>query len=272
MPNRRLYVHTLERALRVVGSEKALADLLWVTPTMLRRYLGGELTPPDEVFLKAVDIVFNHSWASPLATRSQRANLEATVHVLQDAERAVEAAAATQAEARSLRAASRASALAHRLFDPAYRPTDRLDMLQTGLDAALVAARTDTGDIELADADGVLRMATWRGFADDDLESLDRISAQPSACSLAFAERKQVAVGDVASHPFYIDTSALEALHAANVRAVCATPLVTRGGDTLGVVAIHWHEPKAWQSEELAALELVARGTAGWLSRLPPAP
>ena len=267
MPNRRIYVRTLERALRIVGSEQVLADLLWVARAELRRYLSGEVKPTTDVFLKTVDIVFNNTWASHASART-RENLQATATILKQAERSLADAAAICAQAESVLQASRASARAHRLFDPAYRPADREELLDAGLDAALAVAGTDTGDIELADANGVLRMVTWRGFPEERLEALDCISEQPSACRAAFAERRQVVVGDLAAHPFYGATAALAILQAANVRAVCATPLVTVAGDALGIVAIHCHQPKAFQREELAALEEVARGTAGWLSRL----
>src|SRR5207253_7369922 len=65
------------------------------------------------------------------------------------------------------------------------------------------------------------------------------------SCTLAFAEHRQIVIADVASHAFYAGTPALEALRAADVRALCATPLVTAAGKTLGIVATHFHEPKA---------------------------
>jgi hypothetical protein len=50
----------LQRALEIVGSHEDLARLLQVRPVPLATWLGGVISVPDEIFLKAVDIVLNH--------------------------------------------------------------------------------------------------------------------------------------------------------------------------------------------------------------------
>ena len=121
------------------------------------------------------------------------------------------------------------------------------------------------GDIELADPRGSLHIAVYRGFSEEFLARGDGNSEQPSACTLAFAEHRQIVIADVASHAFYAGTPALEALRAADVRALCATPLVTVAGKALGIVATHFHEPKAPDERQLDALKRVAKGTAALL-------
>jgi len=278
MPGRRVYVRTLEHALRIIGNEDALADLLWVSVPRLRHYLGGDIKPPDDVFLKAADIVFNDAWRT-LAARQMpcprtphgeriehtRGVVRAAVKNVGSSQAVLEATQRLRAQAAALCEASKACGLNHRLFDPDYQPHDQGDVLRTGLDAALQASATDVGDIELADASGGLHIAAWRGFPEELLGGLDAISEQGSACRLAFAEHTQVIIRDVTSHPLYVGTLALETLHAAGVRAVCATPIVDGGGVVLGIVATHFHEPKAPAASQLAALQLVARGTAAWL-------
>ena len=281
MPGRRVYVRTLEHALRLIGNEAALAELLWVSVPALRRYLSGEIKAPDDVFLKAADIVFNDAWRTlatrrtPLPQRPHAERIERTrgmVHAavknVSASQAVLDATQALRAEAAALREASQACGLNHRLFDPDYQPKDRRDVLQTGLDAALQASATDLGDIELADASGALRIAAWRGFPEELLRGLDGVSEHGSACRLAFAEHAQVVVSDVRSHPLYVGTQALETLRAADVRAICATPIMDGGGAMLGIVATHFHEPKAPGATELAALQLVARGTAAWLGTI----
>ena len=261
MPGRRVYVRTLERALRIIGNEEALADLLWVAPRTLRRFLSGEVKPSDDVFLKAADIVFNDSRTREL--------VRCTTQIVSASQAALETTKALLAEAAALREASTASGFRHRLFDPNYQPKDQQEALQTGLDAALQAVRTDRGDIELIDRQGTLHIAVSHGFPVEFLQLIDGISQQRSACRLAFTEHKQVVITDVTSDPLYIDTPALEALRDAGIRALCATPLVTPSGEALGIVSTHFHDPKVPDARELAVLALVARGTAACLRALP---
>ena len=274
MPGRRVYVRTLERALRIIGNEEALAELLWVRPATLRRYLSGEARPPDDVFLKAVDILFNNAWGAtrkapedPARTeRRQRAQdmARSTAELLRTTDATLQATKELRAETVALRDALKASAFSHRLFDPAYRPKDRQDVLQTGLDAALQAASTDRGDIELIDGGGALHIEVWRGFSEALLKFFDGGSEPRSACALALAEHRQIVVADVMLHALYAGTPMLEVLRAADIRAICATPLMTPAG-ALGVISTHFHEAKAPEEEQLEALDVVAKRTSALL-------
>jgi hypothetical protein len=253
-------VRTLERALRIIGNEETLAELLWLSPARLRRLLSGEARTPDDIFLKAADIVFNDSRTRDIVRK--------TAHVVSATVATLDKTKALLAEAAALCEASRASGFQHRLFDADYWPKDRRDVLQTGLDAALQAASTDRGDIELADAQGALHIAVWQGLPDEFLKLNGGISDHGSACRLAFTEHKRIVVTDVTSDPLYVDTPALEALRKAGIRALCATPLVAPTGEALGIVSTHFHDPTVPDAKQLAMLELVARGTATCLQAL----
>jgi hypothetical protein len=50
----------LQRALEIVGSHEDLARLLQVRQVPLATWLGGVIPVPDDIFLKAVDIVLDH--------------------------------------------------------------------------------------------------------------------------------------------------------------------------------------------------------------------
>lgn len=56
-----VYEDTLKRAAEIAGGEEALAWRLRVTPSHLALWLQGVASPPSEVFLKAADIVSEHS-------------------------------------------------------------------------------------------------------------------------------------------------------------------------------------------------------------------
>jgi DNA-binding transcriptional regulator YdaS (Cro superfamily) len=63
-----VYIRTLKRAAEIVGGEEELARRLKVTPTHLALWLGGVVSPPGDVFLRAADIVSEHDLLQ-LATR-----------------------------------------------------------------------------------------------------------------------------------------------------------------------------------------------------------
>jgi hypothetical protein len=107
----------LQRALRILGSEAALAERLSVSPAMLRHYLSGEVQPSDTVFLRAVDVLFNHAFTGVSAQR-RLVRYDAESH------KAMQAAKAVRAEVAATRLSHR-PAFAHRLFDPHYRSRPR---------------------------------------------------------------------------------------------------------------------------------------------------
>lgn len=56
-----VYARTLHRACLVLGGIEQLAKHLEAAEVDLRRWLGGEVQPPERVFLAAVEIVLLHA-------------------------------------------------------------------------------------------------------------------------------------------------------------------------------------------------------------------
>jgi DNA-binding transcriptional regulator YdaS (Cro superfamily) len=50
------YTRILFRALKAVGSEAKLAEMLRTSPEILRKWVSGELQPPSKVYFAALDI------------------------------------------------------------------------------------------------------------------------------------------------------------------------------------------------------------------------
>jgi hypothetical protein len=50
------HTRTLQRALKVVGSETKLAEELRTSLELLRKWMSGELAPPIRVYFAALDI------------------------------------------------------------------------------------------------------------------------------------------------------------------------------------------------------------------------
>jgi len=66
-----IQVRTLQRAADLVGGEEELAHRLEVVPSHLALWISETVSPPDDVFLKAADIVTGHSLRQ-LATISKK--------------------------------------------------------------------------------------------------------------------------------------------------------------------------------------------------------
>ena len=57
MPEREIFMRTLQRAAELVGGEQQLAFELRVTPSHLALWLSGTEQPPIDVFLRALALV-----------------------------------------------------------------------------------------------------------------------------------------------------------------------------------------------------------------------
>lgn len=53
----KLHARMLERANDLLGSEAAVSAYLGVSVARLRVWMNGRISPPDDVFLKLVDLV-----------------------------------------------------------------------------------------------------------------------------------------------------------------------------------------------------------------------
>lgn len=67
-----LYSETLKRAAAIAGGEQDLATRLRVTPSALSLWLSGAEKPPQEIFLRAVDIVTEHDVIETLVDTKQQ--------------------------------------------------------------------------------------------------------------------------------------------------------------------------------------------------------
>ncbi len=62
---------TLKRAAEIMGGEERLALHLKVTPSHLALWIRGTESPPDHIFLKAVDLVTDHDALPPVSNLSK---------------------------------------------------------------------------------------------------------------------------------------------------------------------------------------------------------
>jgi transposase-like protein len=102
---------TLARAAKTLGGAHALAQRLGVEPATLERWMAGEVIPPYDVFLKALDIVAGsprldaHGRDAARRKQAHADRLQAAANrVRESAERMQSSAELAQAQAELMRA------------------------------------------------------------------------------------------------------------------------------------------------------------------------
>jgi PAS domain S-box-containing protein len=141
------------------------------------------------------------------------------------------------------------------------------ELLGEILDAGIEITGADMGNIQLLDDAGRLGIVAHRGFDSAFLEFFDEVHDGIAACGLALQKGERVIVEDVACSPVFAGRPALEAMLAAEARAVQSTPLVSRSGKVLGIFSTHYRRPQRPTDRELRLLDLLARQAADLIER-----
>ncbi len=112
------------------------------------------------------------------------------------------------------------------------------------IDSAMFITNADKGSILLADEQTQnLKITASRGF---DTPFLDYFASCPpgeGACGTAFQNHERVIIYDITEDPRFIGTPYLEQLLAKEIHAVQATPLKSRTGKVLGILATYYKSP-----------------------------
>ena len=141
------------------------------------------------------------------------------------------------------------------------------ELLGEILDAGIEITAADMGNIQLLDDAGQLRIAAHRGFDSSFLEFFGEVHDGLAACGSALQKGERVIVEDVAHSPIFAGTGALDAMLAAEARAVQSTPLVSRSGKVLGMFSTHYRRVCRPSERELRLLDLLARQAADLIER-----
>jgi two-component system CheB/CheR fusion protein len=129
------------------------------------------------------------------------------------------------------------------------------------LNTAIALEGGDFGDVQLIDDSGMLRIVAQRGFDAKFLEAFARVTSDDAtSCGRALRTRVTTHIEDVLRDPAYamLRTAAVEA----GFRAVQSTPLINRNGNALGVLSVHFREPRPYSEREKQLGELLGRQAA----------
>ncbi|MGH7057413.1 MAG: HWE histidine kinase domain-containing protein [Acetobacteraceae bacterium] len=130
--------------------------------------------------------------------------------------------------------------------------------------AAALLAQADAATMqEFNDATGTLRLAAWYGLNPEAMALRENVSLdRPSLCASVMAARRRVIIDDVEVSDLAENAAEIEYFRKAQIRAVQCTPLVSRSGRLLGLLATHWQEPHTPEEDELGLLDVLARQAA----------
>ena len=134
------------------------------------------------------------------------------------------------------------------------------EKLEAILEAMTQIHQTSRGLLAVCDKEQKgLRVAARRGVDESIANALTGLTPGPDAGAAprALFQRKRVVVEDTETDPAF--TRLRDYARAAGIRAVHSTPLLTRTGEILGVISIHFGEPRRPTELEMRLADLCAR-------------
>ncbi len=136
------------------------------------------------------------------------------------------------------------------------------------LDTAIAVTEADKGNVQLVDSNsGVLTIAAQRGLERPFLKFFEYVRDDASACAAAMRSGARVIVENVQESEIFAGQPSKDVLITAGVRAVISTPLMSSGGNLLGMISIHFGTPHKPEERELHLMDLLTRQTADYLER-----
>jgi PAS domain S-box-containing protein len=135
--------------------------------------------------------------------------------------------------------------------------------LQAILETLVEVHGADFGLLSVYDAaTGCLTPGASVGFDADALAALARVATGPNegACGSAFDAKERVIVEDVETDPRF--ECCLSMARGVGFRSVHSTPIVTRRGEGLGVLSVHFRQKRRPTGTEMQLADLCARHAA----------
>ncbi len=134
-------------------------------------------------------------------------------------------------------------------------------LLREIIAAATAIVGAELGILQLNER-GKLQVVAQTGHQKSFLDSLSAGDTDGFACHQALKTGTRVIARDVETDLRFAATPALVAMRAADIRAVQSTPLISRGGEILGILTTQWKTPHAPDENELGRLDLLVRQAA----------
>lgn len=150
---------------------------------------------------------------------------------------------------------------------------DKIELLYDMiLDAAKAIMRSDFASMQKyfpeRGPSGELRLLGHRGFSNEAVSFWEWVRPTASCtCGISLQRRQRVIVPDVETCDFMAGSNDLRTYHQTSIRAVQSTPLMSRGGQVLGMISTHWQQPHWPSARDLRLLDVLARQAADLIER-----
>ncbi|WP_280154458.1 ATP-binding protein [Piscinibacter sp. XHJ-5] len=135
------------------------------------------------------------------------------------------------------------------------------DQLGLLLDTACEVHQTGRGLVSLFDP-RLRRLAieASTGFDEESLRRLCAAGSGPLACDAAFVQGRRVVVEDIERDPDFEPLR--EQAQREGIRALHSTPLLSMSGDVIGVLSVHFAQPRLPTPREISLTDIYARKAA----------
>ena len=117
-------------------------------------------------------------------------------------------------------------------------------------------------------ARGELKLLGHYGFSDEAARFWAWVRADSKCtCGVAIVRRERVIAADVETTAFMMGTADQATYRAAGIGAVQSTPLLSRGGELVGMISTHWSNAHTPSERDLRLLDILARLAADLIER-----
>jgi len=115
---------------------------------------------------------------------------------------------------------------------------------------------------------GELHLLAFRGFTPAAAKLWEWVHANSlCTCGLAYRTLKRVILPDIEDAEFLRGTDDLGGYRETGIRAVQSTPLLSRGGQLVGMISTHWKRSHMPTERDLRLLDILARLAADLIER-----
>lgn len=131
-------------------------------------------------------------------------------------------------------------------------------LLDEILQTVVAMEGTDMGLLSLWNAEqNHLEIGASLGFSPEFLDSIANVPSGVGACGLCVSEKRTVIVDDIETDPALAPFR--DAARAAGIKSIHSTPLITRSGEVVGVLSVHFRHLHTSSDREMHVLDLYAR-------------
>ncbi|HYD93840.1 MAG TPA: ATP-binding protein [Noviherbaspirillum sp.] len=154
----------------------------------------------------------------------------------------------------------------HELSSRLLEIGDLRSQLRAILDALAAFHGCGQGLVSLYDEQkDALTLEASVGFSAAALRQLARVAPGDGACGLAFGSSRRTVVEDTESDPAFLAWRGIARQE--NFRAVHSTPLISAEGRVIGVISVHFRQPRRPDERETRLADICARKAAVFVER-----